>query len=101
MHKEILESARFPEAVFAPDHVSGALAPSGQSELDVHGVFRIHGASHEMTFHFRAGLKGSDVAASTSITIPYIQWGMKNPSTFLLKVSDKVEMTIQAAGRLQ
>jgi hypothetical protein len=30
-----------------------------------------------------------------------VQWGMKNPSNFLLKVSDKVEMSIQAAGRLQ
>jgi polyisoprenoid-binding protein YceI len=29
MHKEILESARLPEAVFTPDHVSGDLAPSG------------------------------------------------------------------------
>jgi len=101
MHKDILESARYPEAVFTPDHVSGALAPKGVSQIDVHGSFQIHGASHDMTFHFRAEVKGGDVAASTGFTIPYVQWGMKNPSTFLLKVSDKVEMSIQAAGRVQ
>jgi polyisoprenoid-binding protein YceI len=101
MHKEILESARFPEAVFTPDHVSGDLSPSGQSQLDLHGTFQIHGASHEMTIHFRAEVKGGEVVTSTGFTIPYIQWGMKNPSTFLLKVSDKVEMNIQATGRVQ
>jgi polyisoprenoid-binding protein YceI len=101
MHKEILESARYPEAVFTADHVSGELAPRGASELDVHGAFQIHGASHEMTFHFRADVNGSEVASSTSFTIPYVQWGVKNPSNFLLKVSDKVEMNIQAVGRLR
>jgi polyisoprenoid-binding protein YceI len=101
MHKEILESSRYPEAVFTPDRVSGELAPSGESQLDVHGSFQIHGVSHEMTFHFRAEVKAGEVVTSTSFTIPYVQWGMKNPSNFLLKVSDKVEMNVQATGRVQ
>ena len=101
MHKEILESARYPEAVFTADRVRGDLAPRGASELDVHGAFQIHGASHEMTLHFRAEVNGAEVASSTGFTIPYVQWGMKNPSNFLLKVSDKVEMNIKAVGRLQ
>jgi polyisoprenoid-binding protein YceI len=49
MHKEILESARYPDAVFTADRVSGELAPRGASELDVHRAFQIHGASHDMT----------------------------------------------------
>jgi polyisoprenoid-binding protein YceI len=99
MHKEILESARYPEAVFNADRVGGELAPRGASELDVHGVFQIHGASHEMTLHFRADVNDNEVASSTAFTIPYVQWGIKNPSNFLLRVSDKVEMNIQAVGR--
>ena len=97
MHKDILESARYPEAMFTPDHVM----PSGESQLDLHGTFFIHGASHEMTLHFRADVKPGDVTASTSFVIPYVQWGMKNPSTFLLKVENRVQMTIQASGHLQ
>ena len=100
MHKEILESARYPEAIFTADRVSGELVPHGASELDVHGAFQIHGASHEMTLHFRADVSGSEVASSTGFMIPYVQWGMKNPSNFLLRVSDKVEMNIQAVGRM-
>jgi hypothetical protein len=54
-----------------------------------------------MTLHVRAEVKGGEILIYTGFTIPYIQWGMKNPSTFLLRVSDQVEMTIQAAGRVQ
>jgi polyisoprenoid-binding protein YceI len=101
MHKEILESARYPDAIFTPDRVTGQLAPQGESQLDVHGMFQIHGASHELTLHCRAQVKGGEVSASTSFVIPYVQWGMKNPSNFLLKVSDKVQMSVQLTGRLQ
>jgi polyisoprenoid-binding protein YceI len=101
MHKEILESARYPEAVFTPDRISGELAPRGESQLDVHGSFQIHGASHEVTFHFRVDVKSGEVVTATGFVIPYVQWGMKNPSNFLLKVSDKVEMNVQATGRVQ
>jgi len=101
MHKEILESARYPDAVFTADRVNGELAPQGASELDVHGAFQIHGAVHDMTLHFRTQGAGGEVASSTAFTIPYVQWGMKNPSNFLLRVNDKVEMNIQAVGRLK
>ena len=75
MHKEILESARYPEAVFTPDHVSRELAQSGESQLDVHGNFQIRGVSHEITFHFRAQVKSGEVVTSTDFAIPYVRWG--------------------------
>jgi polyisoprenoid-binding protein YceI len=98
MHKEILESARYPEAVFTPDHVGGQLAPTGESQLDVRGAFQIHGTSHDMTIHFRAEVSWNEVVTSTTFAIPYVQWGMKNPSNFLLKVSDRVDFYVQATG---
>jgi len=101
MHKEILESSRYPEAVFTPDHAIGELAPRGESQIDLHGNFLIHGTPHELTLHFRGEVKNGDLTASTGFTIPYVQWGMKNPSNFLLKVSDKVDLTVQASGRVQ
>ena len=63
-----------------------------QPEVEVHGKIRIHGADHEMALHFRVGADGT---ASTHFTIPYVQWGMKNPSNFLLKVGDKVEIEVK------
>lgn len=83
LHKEILESQRFPEATFTPDHVERKIAAQGQSQIDVHGVFRIHGHDHDLTLHFRVERAGSQVTASTHFV-------MKNPSNFVLKVDKTV-----------
>lgn len=95
MHKEILESHKYPEAVFTPDHVEGHLPSQGSSEMDMHGKFRIHGGEHEMTLHFQVQANGNQYTASTHFAIPYTEWGMKNPSNFLLKVDNKVEMEVK------
>ena len=95
MHKEILESQRYPEATFTPDRVDGKLAPEGQSQVDLHGVFKIHGADHEVTLHFQVERSSGEYAAATHFTIPYVQWGMKDPSNFLLKVDKTVDIEIK------
>jgi polyisoprenoid-binding protein YceI len=100
MDKEILGCDKYPDAVFTPDRVEGHLAAQGQSEIDMHGVFKIHGAVHELTLHFKVQADGKQYGVSTQFTIPYVQWGMKNPSNFLLKVDDKVEMEVKADGIL-
>jgi polyisoprenoid-binding protein YceI len=101
MHKDILESARYPDAIFIPDHVSGQISQVGESGISVHGAFQLHGATHEMTLDFHVRNKGGELSAATDFIIPYVQWGLKNPSTFLLKVSDKVQMHIEASGYMQ
>jgi hypothetical protein len=55
-------------------------------------VFRIHGAAHEITIPVQVQMSNGQASAKTSFAIPYVRWGMKNPSTFLLRVSDKVEI---------
>ena len=37
MRKNILEAAKFPDIVFRPDQIAGALAPAGSSTHQVHG----------------------------------------------------------------
>src|SRR5579862_6991307 len=49
MHKNVLESARYPEIAFSPDHVEGKVELAGTSNVKVHGIFTIHGAAHEIT----------------------------------------------------
>jgi polyisoprenoid-binding protein YceI len=95
MQKGILESQRFSEASFRPDHVNGKLAPQGESQIDVHGVFKLHGVDHELALHFQVGQAGGRYIAATHFVIPYVQWGMKNPSNFLLKVDKTVDMDIK------
>lgn len=99
MHKNILESTRYPEIVFSPDRVDGVIAQDGEAQVAVHGMFRIHGTEHEMTLPFKVHMSGGQISATTHFTIPYVSWGMKNPSTLLLRVSDKVDIDIATHSR--
>lgn len=99
MHREILESAQYPDIVFRPDRADGTVAQSGTSTVQVHGMFSIHGSDHELTMPVRVELFSDRWAADTHFTIPYVKWGIKNPSTFLLRVSESVEIDIHATGK--
>ncbi len=100
MHKEILESAKYPDATLTPDKVSGQFNPQGASTLEVSGTFRLHGANHPVTLTFPIQVNGNAITMTTRMVIPYVRWGLKNPSTFILRVSDKLDLDIKAAGQL-
>ncbi len=99
MHSEILETQRYPEAVFVADLVSGRMDTEGESLIDVHGVFKIHGAEHELTLHLRIDAQGGGrYIATTHFTIPYVKWGIKSPSNFFIRVDDTVTIDIKASA---
>ncbi len=96
MHKNILESERYPEVSFVPDRVSGAL-----SKANVHGTFRIHGKDHEMTMVVEAVPAGNRLEVRTQFVVPYVAWGMKNPSTLILRVGEPVTIEVHSIGLVQ
>ncbi|HLG99091.1 MAG TPA: YceI family protein [Bryobacteraceae bacterium] len=99
MQKEVLESQKYPEALFVIDSVKGRLESEGESTLDMHGLFKIHGADHAMTLTFLVdAVGGGHYNATSHFDIPYVAWGMKDPSNFLLKVDKKVEIEVKAAA---
>lgn len=98
MHKDVLESERYPDIVFHPDRVEGMVAAQGKSSAKVHGVFNVHGVDREITVPAEVDMAADHWSASLHFTIPYAKWGMKNPSNFFLHVSDSVEIEIAAGG---
>ncbi len=99
MHQEILESQRYPEITFTPTKLSGKVDLRGDSTVQVDGIFRLHGADHPMSLTLPVKAKGNTLNVRTHVVIPYVAWGLKNPSTFLLHVSDKVDVDVTATGR--
>jgi polyisoprenoid-binding protein YceI len=97
MKKNILETGRYPEIVFLPDHVKGSVREEGASHLEVHGTFRIHGAGHELVLPVEVQRSGDRLTLKTEFEVPYVEWGMKNPSTLFLRVDKRVRIDIQAA----
>jgi polyisoprenoid-binding protein YceI len=98
MHKEILESERYPEISFRPDRIEGAVASPGKSSVKVHGMFSIHGVDREIMVPAEVDMVADHWTATVHFTIPYAKWGMKNPSTLFLRVNDYVEIDLVAAG---
>lgn len=101
MQKSVLESARYPEVIFAPDHIEGTVALTGDSDVRLHGTFTIHGGTHEMTMNVKTHAEARKLTAAISFTVPYVKWGMKDPSNFLLKVKDFVEVGIQTTAQVK
>jgi polyisoprenoid-binding protein YceI len=101
MHNDILESNQFPEITFAPQQLQGGPLPEGNFTVQVLGVLTIHGVSHPITLAVQAHRSGEQLTADTAFTVPYVSWGLKNPSTLLLRVNESVDVTIHAVGRIQ
>jgi polyisoprenoid-binding protein YceI len=100
MHYEILESARFPEVTFTALRVTGRVARQGSSQVEVQGVMKLHGSEHELTSIAEIAPDGEHWKAHVHFVVPYVAWGLKNPSNFFLRVNKEVNIDVQATGRL-
>lgn len=101
MHKEILESERYPYSTFTAESVEGEIAPAGDSHIKVSGKLNLHGADHPMALDVLLHREGDLVTATTSFGIPFVQWGMKDPSNFLFRLEKTVHMNIEIHGSVK
>jgi polyisoprenoid-binding protein YceI len=100
MHSSILESSKFADIVFRPDRVEGQIPGQGQGTIRVHGKFELHGQAHEMTLPIEVTVNARQIAVKSQFPVPYLAWGLKNPSTFVLRVGDKVDIEMVATGHI-
>jgi polyisoprenoid-binding protein YceI len=98
MHKEILETAKYPDAIFRPKQVEGKVARDGASDVKLHGVMLLHGGEHEVVALVHAEVAGDHWKGTAKFDVPYIQWGIKDPSNWLLKVKPVVNVELDMAG---
>jgi polyisoprenoid-binding protein YceI len=101
MHKEILETAKYPDVVFRPRQVEGKVGQSGASDVEISGVFSIHGADHDLTALVHAELMGDRWRGTCRFEVPYVKWGIKNPGNFLLRVKPVVNVDLEMSGEIE
>jgi len=94
-------SQRYTEVVFRPDRADGSIPAQGSSTLQLRGTFFLHGAQHELTIPVQAELTDGRWKGTAKFSVPYIRWGLKNPSNFFLKVDPAVEIELAFAGGVQ
>jgi polyisoprenoid-binding protein YceI len=100
MHKEILETAKYPDVIFHPHHFEGKVKGTGISDGKLSGVLSIHGADHDVTALVHAELKGGQWTGTSTFDVPYVKWGIKDPSNFVLKVKPVVTVELEMSGQV-
>ncbi|MBT9332809.1 YceI family protein [Paracidobacterium acidisoli] len=102
MQSDVLESPRYPQIIFHPQKVSGTVKPGDAQNVTVDGTFTLHGKDHPLTLALKVEADaGGHVTASTHFVIPYVAWGMKNPSNFLFRVDKEVAIDVEAKGTVE
>ncbi len=100
LHQKVFESELFPSFVFTAQRVEGTVPAAGKGAIELHGTMRIHGADHPMVLPAEVEVHGVEVTAVTTFAVPYVEWGMHNPSILMLRVADSVAVTVHAEGSL-
>ena len=101
MHVKVLESERYPEIVFQPERFDGIVPAAGYGTIVVHGTLRIHGEPHELSIQVEIDVDGDELASTISLGIPYVDWGLRDPSYFVHRVEKQVDVTVKMFGSLQ
>ncbi len=93
-----LKAQAFPSITFAPTRFSGQVKDSGDSEGQVEGNFTLLGQSHAITVPMTVHMDGDHFTATGSFTIPFVSWGVKDPSWFVMKVDKEVKIELKLSG---
>lgn len=91
---------QFATVTFQPETYSGNLAPSGDSNIQVTGIFTLLGTPHEITVPMKIHIEGAGATAKGHFVVPYVQWGLKNPSFLIWKADDDVAIDLNLVGHV-
>jgi len=100
MHNKVLRSVDFRSIVLRPERIEGTVNGAGESEVTLVGTLELAGSSHPIRIPMTVDLKKDRVTIKARFEVPYVEWGLKNPSTLLLRVSKEVEVSIEAQGEI-
>jgi polyisoprenoid-binding protein YceI len=100
MKKSILQVDQFTTVSFDPKSYTGVIPIAGDSTIQVKGIFKLLGTPHEITIPMSIHLEGATAVAKSHFVVPYVQWGLKNPSFLIWKADDDVAIDLVLNGRL-
>ena len=100
MRKSVLEAQLYPEITFDPQHFTLELRTGGQFQVTMQGVLTLHGGKHDVALMAQGQLVGDNLTATAHFSVPYVEWGMKDPSVLFLTVAKQVDMDIATTGHV-
>lgn len=100
LRHDVFEADRFPEIRFVPARFTGELPESGTAAVTLEGSIVMLGLAHPLSLPARVTVSGPRVLAETTFSIPFLEWGLHDPSIMFLRVGKVVAVTVKAAGTL-
>jgi hypothetical protein len=100
MNRDILEVEQHATVSFEPKSYTGVLAVTGNSNIQVAGIFTLLGTPHEITVPMQVHLDGAGATAKAHFVVPYVDWGLKNPSFLIWKAENDVAIDLNLVGRV-
>jgi hypothetical protein len=70
------------------------------SAIQVSGVFTLLGTPHDLTIPMQIHIGDSKATARTHFVVPYVQWGLKNPSFLFWKAEKDVAIDLNLVGQV-
>jgi polyisoprenoid-binding protein YceI len=101
MHEEVLESAQYPEIVLLPERLAIDERTPDSLRGRLQARIEIHGGTHpvEIALTARRTAEGRG-RVEGAFEIPFVEWGMTDPSNFVLRVEKVVAVRFEASGEL-
>lgn len=100
MNNDVLRVKQYATIAFEPKTYTGVISPSGESTIQVSGIFTILGVPHAITVPILVHIEGAAATAKAHFTIPYVQWGLRNPSFLFWKADNDVAVDLFLNGQL-
>jgi polyisoprenoid-binding protein YceI len=100
MYRDILQIDQHATVSFEPKTYTGGIAASGDSTIQVTGIFTLLGTPHEIKIPMLVHLDGTSATAKARFVVPYVQWGLKNPSFLIWKADDDVAIDLNLVGAI-
>ena len=95
-----MKAQTYSTVTFAPAKFSGQVKDSGDSAGQVDGSFTLLGQAHPVSVPINVHIEGDHFTATGTFVVPYVGWGMKDPSWFVMKVEKEVKVDLKLAGTI-
>ena len=100
MKNGILKVEQYANVSFEPKSYAGTIAVAGDSTIQVSGVFTLLGTPHEITVPMVVHLDGDGATVKSHFVVPYVAWGVKNPSFLIWKAENDVAIDLNLTGKI-
>jgi polyisoprenoid-binding protein YceI len=101
LHADVLESQTHPRILFRAQRLVVERRSDAEADVRVEGTLELHGSPRP--FDIAAGVHrdGDTLEIDARFELPYLDWGLEDPSSFLLSVDKIVRVGVHARGRLE